>query len=419
MRFVIAALLLVVAACDPQVAPDLPAPDPAFVHIGLLNPFSGREAARAIDFQNAARLAVWEINQAGGVNGKLLDVILRDSKTAEPEGPDTSVDAVNRLADDGVVAIVGPDTSALVLAIEPTVVARHVPLISPTASASRISTLADDDLVWRTVASDTLQGAALAARMRRDGVQTLAIVHRDDTYGQGLAATITSELEAAGGQVLARVAYDPQQRTDFEPQVAKLLQGGRPDAIVVIGFALDSSGFMTALSEAHLEPLPGRYGVDGNHNQSFLDNAPPGMLIGMRFIAPSSPSDNPNLARFEESYAARLGAPPFRTEFTYDAVYLIALALMQAGENSPTAVRDHLREVSRPDGPDALVIGVGPDELVRAAAHVGADLDFHGASGAIDFDAAGDITAATFAIRIVVDSPDGLRFEDVERINLP
>src|SRR5882672_9542707 len=106
MRRVIASLLVAIAsACDPSLAPSPPAPDPAFIHIGLLNPFSGREAARALDFQNAARLAVMEINQAGGVNGKRLDVILRDSKTAEPDGSATSIDAVNALADDGVVAI--------------------------------------------------------------------------------------------------------------------------------------------------------------------------------------------------------------------------------------------------------------------------------------------------------------------------
>jgi branched-chain amino acid transport system substrate-binding protein len=420
MRTIIAsALLLLAAGCDPALAPAPPAPDPAFVHIGLLNPFSGREAARALDFQNAARLAVAEINQAGGVNGKPLDVIARDSKTAEPEGPETSIAAVEAFADDGVVAIIGPDTSALVLAIAPTLVARRVPLISPTASAARIATLADDDFVWRTVASDNLQGAALAARMRRDGVQTLALVHRHDTYGDGLAATIAGELTAAGGEVLANVAYDPEQLTDFEPQVAALLAAGMPDAIVVIGFSLDSSGVMTALSRRRLDPLPARYGVDGNHNQSFLDNAPPAMVLGMRFIAPSSPVDNPDLTRFEAAYAARLGTPPFRTEFTYDAVYLIALALTQAGENSAVAVRDHLREVSRPDGPGAIAIGVGGEQLERAVAQHGGDLDFHGASGAIDFDDAGDVTAATFAIRVVVDSGHGLVFEDEERIDLP
>ena len=419
MRRVIASLLVAVAsACDPSLAPSPPAPDPAFIHIGLLNPFSGREAARALDFQNAARLAVMEINQAGGVNGKLLDVIPRDSKTAEPDGSATSIDAVNALADDGVVAIVGPDTSSLVLAIEPTLIARQVPLISPTASAAKITHEADQDLIWRTCASDDLQGAVLAARMRRDQIQTVAIVHRDDEYGTGLAATIAAEFQAAGGQVLSNVAYVSGKLTDFEPEIAQLLEAGTPDAIVVIGFALDSAGVLTAIFERHLESLPARYGVDGNHNQSLLDNAPRDMVLGMRFIAPGSPSDNPDLTRFEDAYTVKLGVAPFRTEFTYDAIYLIALALLQAGENTPAAVRDHLREVSRPDTTTPVTVGVGADQLTLAIANQGADLDFQGASGAIDFDEHGDVTAATFAIREVVDSPDGLRFEDLERITV-
>jgi ABC-type branched-subunit amino acid transport system substrate-binding protein len=219
--------------------------------------------------------------------------------------------------------------------------------------------------------------------------------------------------------VFSNVAYVSGKLTDFEPEIAQLLDAGTPDAIVVIGFALDSAGVMTALFERHLEPLPARYGVDGNHNQSFLDNAPHDMVLGMRFIAPSSPSDNPDLTRFEDAYTAKVGVAPFRTEFTYDAIYLIALALLQAGENTPAAVRDHLREASRPDTATPVTVGVGADQFTHASANQGADLDFQGASGAIDFDEHGDVTAATFAIRQVVDSPDGLRFEELERITVP
>src|SRR5688500_1546611 len=103
------ALVVLLVACDPDLAPPLPAPDPRCVHIGLLNPFSGREAARALDFQNAARLAVHEINRAGGVNGQLVDVIVRDSKSGEPEAVATSIAAIHALADAGAVAVVGPD----------------------------------------------------------------------------------------------------------------------------------------------------------------------------------------------------------------------------------------------------------------------------------------------------------------------
>src|SRR5262249_22904458 len=174
---VLVLVTVVGSACDPALAPPPPPPDPAFAHIGLLNPFSGREAARALDFQNAARLAVSEINQAGGVNGKPIDVIPRDSKTAEPEGVATSIAGVEELAGDGAVASVGPDSSALVLGIKDTLIAEGVPLVSATASAAVLSTLDDHDLIWRTCASDNLQGKVLAARIRRDGMQQVAIVH--------------------------------------------------------------------------------------------------------------------------------------------------------------------------------------------------------------------------------------------------
>ena len=412
-------LVTFLLACDPELAPAPPAPDPNLVQIGLLNPFSGREAARALDFENAARLAVYEINQAGGVNGRQLGVILRDSKTSEPEEESVSIAAVEALAAANVVAIVGPDTSNLVIAITPKLVEHGIPLISPTASAAALTSLADEDCVWRTAPSDAIQGRALAQRIRRDGPATLAIVYRDDIYGQGLSATVATAFDEGGGETLVRVPYPPMQRSEFEPTIDALYAAGTPDAIVVIGFALDSAGVLTALSARSLTAHPALYGVDGNHNQAMLDNAPPELLVGMRFIAPGSPMDNQSLADFVIAYDAMLDRKPFRTEFTYDAIYLIALALVQAGDNSAEAVRTHLREVSRPDGEAAVAIAVGADDFARAVQMRGADLDYHGASGAIDYDAAGDVTSAFFAIREVQDSDDGLVFVDLERVNVP
>ena len=132
-----------------------------------------------------------------------------------------------------------------------------------------------------------------------------------------------------------------------------------------------------------------------------------------------SRTDQPAYQHFDMIYRDTLDAEPIGGEFTYDAVYLIALALAQAGENSPAAVRDHMGEISRPDGDSAVPIGVGESELDKAVQNRGADLDFRGASGAIDFDPAGDITATTYAIQEIQRGEDGLDFVDLELIDLP
>ncbi len=404
-------------ACDPEMAPPVPPPGADTIHIGLLGPLSGPAAFLGFDFEKAARLAIQEINAAGGVNGKQLELVLRDSRTAEPDGAATSVDSVNQLADLDVVAIVGPDASSIVVAIKDTIVARHVPLISPTATAAVIAGLDDDDLIWRTAANDDMQGRVLGKRIRSDGHATISVIYRDDAYGNGLARTVKQEFEAAGGTVLASVAFAESQIDDFDDEVVKLLTGGTPDVIVVVGFVLDSSGVLRALQARAPVPRPVLYGVDGNHDLGLLRNAPPAMLVGMRFTVPVSRGDH-NYDAFRAAYLGVLGEDPYRVEFTYDAVYLVALALLQAGENSPEAVRTHLRDVSRPDSATPVIVGVGSDEFGKAAAHASADLDFQGASGLIDFDDAGDVSSATFAIEDIVQGSDVLHFEEIDRVQV-
>ncbi len=418
MRHAILGLLLIAAcASNPDESP--PPPDPSVVRIGLLAPLSGPQTFLGVDFQNSAKLAILEINAAGGINGKPVELLSRDSKTAQPESEVTSIESVSWLAAAGVTAIVGPDASALVLAVAPTLIENGLPLVSPAASAAQLSTLDDGNLIWRTTPSDTMQGQALAGRIARDGKQTMAIIYRDDAYGAGLATRLAEVFEAGGGHVLAKVAFPEDKTMDFQPEVGQALAAGVPDAIVIVGFALDTAGVLTAIYAGQTSPRPALYGCDGNRDPSLFQNAPKEILLGMRFSSPVSRVDNPNFIHFDQIYRDALHVAPIGGEFTYDAVYLVALAMVQAGESTRAAVRDHLGEISRADTATPIEIGVGSAEFARAAQNRGSDLDFRGASGGIDFDAAGDITAATYAIQEIEEGPDGLAFVDLELLSLP
>ncbi|MFY0571318.1 ABC transporter substrate-binding protein [Archangium lansingense] len=409
---------LLFLGCDLSVAPPPPPPDPNTIHLGFLAPFSGPSAFIGLGAEKSARLALKEINEAGGVNGKKLDLILRDTRTGLPESPSISVAAVNELADAGVVAIIGPDASANVVAVKDTVVARGVPLIATGATSPAITGLADNDLIWRTPPSDAVQGLVLANLIRRDGMDGLAIIHRDDPYGNGLASVLRTSFEQTGGQVLAYVSYPVGKFEGFEPEVEQLLASGSPPAIAIVGFGQDTAGILRALQVRNPVPRPALYGGDANSGQLLIDNTPPEILVGMRSTAPSFRLDSPNYVKFAESYRRTVGEEP-EYEFVYDAVYLAALAMVQGRENSAAAVRAHLRDVSRPDSATPLMVGVGADEFMRAAQNAGADLDFQGASGDIDFDMAGDVTHATYVVREMVATPEGLQSMVLERVSFP
>ncbi|MBI2381683.1 MAG: ABC transporter substrate-binding protein [Gammaproteobacteria bacterium] len=391
--------------------------DASAAKIGLLFPQSGPSATFGVDHEYAALLAIREINAAGGVNGQRLELIVKDSRRGLPDNAATVVAAVDALADEGVVAVIGPSTSGEVLLMKDRLVARNLPLISPAATSPALSSLADNGTIWRTPPSDAFQGGFLAGQIQKSGVKTLAVIYRDDTYGRGLAGTLVERYQALGGRVLNQIAYPPSQSSGFEAPVSALLASGVPEGIVIVGFNFDSANILIALSTHSLQPFPALFGVDGNRNPPFLDNSPP-LVEGMRGSAPTPARDSPNYLGYTARYQAATGKTGSAfSEGTYDAVYLIALAMAKGHVNNREAVLTRLGEVSRPDGPNA--VAVNPNEWAQALAAIDRDIDFQGASGKIDWDGSGDVTAGTYAWWQVQRGPAGLRFVELESAPFP
>lgn len=391
--------------------------DASAVKIGLLAPVSGPSGFAGLAWEYAALLAIREINEHGGVNGQHLELIIKDSRRGLPDNADSALKAVDALADEGAVAIIGPSTSAEVLHIKERVIARRMPLISPSATSPAISRIADEDTIWRTPPSDAFQGGYLARQLLKHGIRSLAVIHRDDSYGQGLAGKLLEDYQARGGRLTRVVSYPPSQESNFDAQVATLLSGEVPEGIVIVGFGLDSASIVIALNALSPHPFPALFGVDGNKSPPFLNNSPP-LIVGMRGTAPSPPRTETNYQGFATRYQNASGlAPAIFTDTTYDAVYLIALAMAKGHVNNREAVLAHLGEVSRPDGPGAVT--VNPNEWAKALAAIDRDIDFQGASGKIDWDANGDVTSGTYVWWQVQRGPAGLSFVDLESAPFP
>ncbi|MCY1019122.1 ABC transporter substrate-binding protein [Pyxidicoccus sp. MSG2] len=418
MRLGVFALLLALG-CDTSLSPEPPIPDPNRVHLGLLQAFGGPGGFDGFFAEKEARLALQEINAAGGVNGQELDLLLAATERGDPDPTAITRASANELADLGVVAVAGPPTSSDVLGMADLAVSRRLPIISSFATAAAISELNDDDFVWRMLPSDEFQGRVLADRIHRDGIDTVSILHTNTPYGVGLARTLRAAFEQAGGRVLAQVSFPEAKTTDFGGEVAAAFAQGDPPAIVLIASAFETAGISTALLERNPMPRPALYGGDASRDNALLGNAPPEIITGMRGTLPTAPRDNPSTLAHDMAYRSVLGEEPQRSLLpVYDTVYLIALALLQGGENTHEAVRAHLREVSRPDSSAPVSVGVGTEEFLKAARNVGGDLDFEGASGGIDFDAHGDVTRITYEIWEVVSGPEGLAFVRIEEVTL-
>jgi ABC-type branched-subunit amino acid transport system substrate-binding protein len=379
---------------------------PGTLKLGLLVSRTGSSASLGQFVEYAARLAVKEINEAGGVNGQQLELILRDDKL----DADAGVLSARELAALEPVAIFGPFSSRVAIPVAQQVtIAAGIPFIA-SGSSPLITALDDKGTVYRTVASDALQGAALADHIIEQGLTRVALIHVDDAFGVGASEAVRQRLVARGYPPLANITYPATKTVGFDAELAALTANGVPQAVVMVGFALDGASIARGLKEKLGGQAPRLFG-SGNFGATFISNAGDAAL-GMQWVSPTAPRSTPSFAAYREAFVRQAGLEPEGTSFTgYDAVYLLALAMVQGGANTRAAVLANLETVSRPDArPDgAAPVTVGPGQFAQALAALkaGRDIDYQGVAGSIDFDANGDPTSGTYLISEVAKGADG------------
>jgi ABC-type branched-subunit amino acid transport system substrate-binding protein len=178
------------------------------------------------------KLAIQDIEAAGGIPG--VDSIVLIEGDSGDVSTTTGQQTLKRLLAKKPDVLIGAASSASTLAALDQVTSAGILMISPANSAPALSTAPDKGLYWRTSPSDVLQGAVVGAEVLNDGHAKVAVLSRQDVYGDGLNANITKAITDRGGEVVANVVYDPSS-TDFAADVAKV-KAAAPDAIVLIGF---------------------------------------------------------------------------------------------------------------------------------------------------------------------------------------
>ncbi len=200
--------------------------------IGGLLPTSGDLAFLGPPEIAGLELAVQEINDAGGVNGKPVDFAGNaDSGDGTPKIAPSSVDSL--LADD-VDVIVGAASSSVSLSVIDRITSAGVVHFSPANTSTEFDTYADSGLYFRTAPSDVLQGQVMASTLIADGHQNVAILARQDSYGEALADNVESFFTEAGGTIVSKQLYSPETAT-YTAEV-EAIAGEDPDAIVLIAF---------------------------------------------------------------------------------------------------------------------------------------------------------------------------------------
>jgi ABC-type branched-subunit amino acid transport system substrate-binding protein len=228
--------------------------------IGTFLPVTGSLASLGPPEIAGVRLAVKDINAAGGALGK--DVTVTEGDSSDAQNPTVGTQTIDRELGEGVDAIVGAASSSVTLNNIDKVTSAGVVMFSPANTSKKLSDYADKGLYFRDAPSDILQGQVLGDVVSGDNVSTVGLLVLNDAYGTGLAEDFTKSFEASGGKVVKSVIYDPKAQT-FDSEVDQI-KGENPDGIVVIGFE-ESSRIFATLVEKGIGPKDKQeYCVDGN-----------------------------------------------------------------------------------------------------------------------------------------------------------
>ena len=377
----IAILAIIAVACGGSDA----ASDDALV-LGTLMPLTGDLGFLGPGIETGAILAVEQINAAGGVNGEDVVWVQGDSGTA----PDVAATSLATLISEGAAGVMGAAASGISLAIMQTAIDAGVVMVSPSNTSPQFTKVKNNGFYARTAPSDLLQGAVLAQVLIDDGVKTLSIISRADSYGRGLAEATASAFESEkDGRVVNTIVYHDQNATEFSSEVTQVGKNNS-DAIVGILFPTTGCGVLQAAFEQGTIETPWYFtdGVRGANlsSECGLGNA----LDGYKGTAPGSTA-GAALDAYTAAYQERFGEDPAPySAQAYDAIMIMALS---AAANGVTGA-DIASGLVEASGNGTPCIGV--ECLALAAA--GENIDYKGASGDINLDEQGDPTASTYDV---------------------
>lgn len=409
LRPLVVAALAGFAACSEEAS----APPPP-IRVGTLTSVSGDLASLGLEFTDATSLALADINAAGGVLGRPLDLVVEDDGTS-PEGAKAGLP---KLLAAKVPVVLGPTTSGQVVEIVDLIGSGGTLTIGRTTTADQLSDLADNGYFFRLAPADAYQADLLVSLIREANLEHLCLVHRRDVYGNNLARRVQQKLQAGGPAVNVVESDYNASSSDLSGVI------GRCDALVCPpGGAGDAGGGGGAPCTA---PPPAKVGLmlitfiedgalilddaqrkgwsaskqrfyfsDGVYDRGILTRVKDvGNLEGALGTAPSGPDparpEGEQLRKFVARYKDRYGREPsIFVENAYDAMYVAAIAMEISGSAAPgPAVRDAVAKVSVPGGKKVYA---GDWAGIRAAIRAGTPIDFDGASGPVEFDAKGDI----------------------------
>jgi branched-chain amino acid transport system substrate-binding protein len=331
--------LLSVAGC--RKAANKPAPETGNINIGVVADLSGPTSPVGQATKNAIELARDEINQAGGINGRKLEVVVADDKGSA----DQAVSAVNSLTTQQKFhALIGESSAAASLAAAANAQAAQLPTINLAAGDAKGTQ--QGDYIFNVASLDASQGKQMGDYAATNlKAKTAAILFEDGSdYGAGLAQSFADEFTKLGGQVSSRQPYSATGN-NFNQQLTSI-SAASPDVLYIPGRSPAVAMIAKEAKQLNLKAV--LLGTDGWNDPDVLSiggSAFDGAYITSHYSA-NDPS--PEARAFTSAYSKRFGKAPDQTAaLAYDAIKIIVDALRRSGSSEKSKLRDALAQTSK------------------------------------------------------------------------
>ncbi|MFA6287169.1 MAG: ABC transporter substrate-binding protein [Opitutaceae bacterium] len=329
--FLLAALVLL-SGCGPKKAAG-----PATIKIGNYAAITGKDGTFGDSSTKATRLAIDEINAAGGVLGRQIELVVEDTQSKPGESATVVKKLITR---DRVVALIGEVTSSRSLEGAGVAQAFKIPMLSPSATNPAVT--ATGDHIFRACFIDPFQGSVLAtfSRDKLKARRAAILTSISSAYSTGLGEVFRKQFPSSGGEIVSDQKFAEGDK-DFNAQLTAI-KAAKPDVLFVPAYYTEAALIAKQARELGITvPLIGGDGWEAPELVQIAGAAIEGCYYSTHY---SAESPDPKVRAFVKKYRERFDnrTPDGMAALGYDSAYIMVDAIRRAGSTEPAKIREAL-----------------------------------------------------------------------------
>lgn len=328
--FIIILLILLTSGCQPQTA----------IEIGVVGTMSGNQSDLSVSGRRGVELAVKEINSTGGINGRMIQLVVKDDKN----NPTRSQEIVKEFVNEKIEVVIGNYTSGMLTAAYDTIQNSPILYVGPTISADSLTSL--DDHFIRFIPSTINQANTIIADITKEGYKNFIVVmdEKNKGFSGALRKNFEDQLNAIDGTVKYSIDYSEITGTILKELTEQLRSSERIDSIFVIGNANDIALIAQHLNKEKIAVQI--YGPLWSHTNDLITKG--GISVeGIRVVSGiDMRSEKESFIKFKQTFKTLYGDDvTFAAMYSYESMMAIAQAMRETKKTDWESIKSKLIEL--------------------------------------------------------------------------